>query len=171
MSEKTENKKTKSKKVKNKKTKIKKVENGQTVNVHYVGTLDDGTEFDSSRSREESISFEVGSGQLIPGFDAALHGMAVGEVKKIKLEPNEAYGQIRSEHVQSVPIQAFPPDFAFQEGAMVQGQNPEGHSVTATIDSVGEESVVLNFNHPLAGKTLNFEIELLGVEEQVLEKK
>tara|TARA_Y100001938_G_C8087586_1_gene432988 strand:+ start:2522 stop:3022 length:501 start_codon:yes stop_codon:yes gene_type:complete len=144
-----------------------KVQSGQLVNVHYVGTFEDGTEFDSSREREESISVQVGSGNLIAGFDAALHGMTVGEVKKITLEPSEAYGEVDPQFVQKVPLQSFPPDFDFQEGAMVQGQNPDGNSVTARIDSVGDDSVVLNFNHPLAGKKLNFEIELLSVEDQV----
>ena len=148
-----------------------KVQSGQLVNVHYVGTFEDGTEFDSSREREESISVQVGSGNLIAGFDAALHGMTVGEVKKITLEPSEAYGEVDPQFVQKVPLQSFPPDFDFKEGSMVQGQNPDGNSVTARIDSVGDDSVVLNFNHPLAGKKLNFEIELLSVEDQVAEQE
>lgn len=159
------------KKVEKKKVEKKKVEEGQTVSVHYVGTYEDGTEFDSSRIREEPLSFEVGSGQLIAGFDAALSGMSIGEVKSVTLQPGEAYGDTSSENVQSVPIKSFPPDFEFQEGAMVRGQNPEGRMITARVDSVGEESVVLDFNHPLAGKTLNFEIELLSVDEQVSEKE
>ena len=143
-----------------------KVENGQTVNLHYVGTLEDGTEFDSSRTRNEAMSVEVGSGKLIPGFEEALSGMSVGEVKSVTIEPTQAYGDVSSEAYQTVPRSAFPPEFTFEEGAMVQGRNPMGHSMTAKIESVSEESVVLDFNHPLAGKTLNFEIELLSIEEQ-----
>ena len=157
-------KKTKSKKSVSKKTKSSKVENGQTVSIHYVGTFDDGTEFDNSRAREEAMSLEVGSGQLIPGFEAALPGMIIGEVKNVKLPPEEAYGEVLSEAFQTVPRQAFPPDFEFQEGAMVRGQNPAGQPVTAKINSIDESSVVLDFNHPLAGKTLNFEIEVLSVK-------
>ena len=143
-----------------------KVENGQTVNLHYVGTLEDGTEFDSSRTRNEAMSVEVGSGKLIPGFEEALSGMSVGEVKSVTIEPTQAYGDVSSEAYQTVPRSAFPPEFTFEEGAMGQGRNPMGHSMTAKIESVSEESVVLDFNHPLAGKTLNFEIELLSIEEQ-----
>ena len=143
-----------------------KVENGQTVNLHYVGTLEDGTEFDSSRTRNEAMSVEVGSGKLIPGFEEALSGMSVGEVKSVTIEPTQAYGDVSSEAYQTVPRSAFPPEFTFEEGATVQGRNPMGHSMTAKIESVSEESVVLDFNHPLAGKTLNFEIELLSIEEQ-----
>ena len=143
-----------------------KVENGQTVNLHYVGKLEDGTEFDSSRTRNEAMSVEVGSGKLIPGFEEALSGMSVGEVKSVTIEPTQAYGDVSSEAYQTVPRSAFPPEFTFEEGAMVQGRNPMGHSMTAKIESVSEESVVLDFNHPLAGKTLNFEIELLSIEEQ-----
>jgi len=155
---------TKSKKTKSKKTKSKKVKSGQTVSVHYVGTFDDGTEFDSSRVREEAVSFEVGSGELISGFDAALSGMKIGEVKKVKVEPKEAYGEINPENFQTVPQTNFPNGFEFEVDNMVRGQDAEGQSVIARIDKVNEDTVILDFNHPLAGKNLNFEIELLNVE-------
>ena len=156
--------KTKNTKTKSKKTKSKKVKNGQTVNIHYVGTFDDGTEFDSSRVREEAISFEVGSGELISGFDAALSGMKIGEVKKVKLEPKEAYGEINPAAFQTVPQTNFPNGFEFEVDGMVRGKDGEGQAVVARIDKVNDDTVVLDFNHPLAGKNLNFEIELLGVE-------
>ena len=143
---------------------MNKVENGQTVSVHYVGTLDDGVEFDSSRTRGEPMSFQVGSGQLIAGFDTALPGMVVGEVKTINLTPTEGYGDIDPAAFQSVPKSAFPSDFEFDLGKAVQGQNDEGHIVSARIHSLGEEDIVLDFNHPFAGQNLNFEIELLSVQ-------
>ena len=166
MSKKVKSKKTVSKKAKTKKVKAAKVENGQTVSVHYVGTLEDGTEFDNSRQREEAMSVEVGSGQLIPGFDLALQGMEVGEVKSVKLPPDVAYGEVNPEAYQTVPHNAFPENFDFQVGGMVQGQNSNGTSVTARIDAVADESVTLDFNHPLAGKTLNFKIELLDIAKE-----
>lgn len=83
------------------------VKNGQKVSVHYVGTLDDGTEFDNSRSRGDVISFEVGSGQLISGFDSALPGMVVGEVKSVSLTPEEAYGDVNPEAIETVPKNVF----------------------------------------------------------------
>ena len=155
-----------SKQTKNKQTRSKKVKKGQTVSVHYVGTLDDGTEFDSSRIRNEAVSFEVGSGQLISGFDSAVSGMKIGEVKKIKLEPEEAYGVINPGAFQTVPHSNFPPDFSFEVDGMVRGQDPSGEPVVARIDKINEDTVVLDFNHPLAGKNLNFEIEVLSVDKQ-----
>ena len=148
-----------------KKTKNKKVTSGQTVELHYVGTLEDGTEFDSSRTRNETISVEVGSGQLITGFDNALTGMKLGEVKSITLPPGEAYGDVNPEAYETVPLTSFPDNFEPVVGGMVQGISPTGQPVVAKIDSVNEENITLDFNHPLAGKTLNFEIELVNIQE------
>jgi len=143
-------------------SKVSKARKGTRVNIHYVGTFDDGTEFDSSRIRGEELSFKVGSGELIAGFDSALKGMAVGETKTIKLTPEEAYGEPDAELFHPIPQTAFPPDFDFEVGAMVQGQSAVGEQAVARIDSVGEDTVVLDFNHPMAGKNLNFEIELIS---------
>tara|TARA_R100000234_G_scaffold19545_1_gene10985 strand:- start:1024 stop:1497 length:474 start_codon:yes stop_codon:yes gene_type:complete len=140
------------------------VKNGQKVSVHYVGTLDDGTEFDNSRSRGDVISFEVGSGQLISGFDSALPGMVVGEVKSVSLTPEEAYGDVNPEAIETVPKNVFPPGMPLTVGGMVQGTAPTGQPVIARIDAIEGESVTLDMNHPLAGKNLNFEIELVSIE-------
>ena len=155
-----------SKKTKSKNTRSKKAKKGQTVSVHYVGTFDDGTEFDSSRERNEAISFEVGSGQLLSGFDSAVSGMKIGEVKKIKLEPEEAYGNVNPNAFQDVPHSNFPPDFSFEVDGMVRAQDPQGDSIVARIDKIDNDTVTLDFNHPLAGKSLNFEIELLSVDKK-----
>lgn len=144
---------------------MRKAIKGRTVNVHYVGTLDDGTEFDSSRSRGETISFEVGGGQMIRGFDAATEGMTVGQTKSIKLSPTDAYGDVNPEAFQTVPNNAFPEDFVPETGAMVHGQTPEGQNFSARIHELQENTVTLDFNHPMAGKSLNFEIELVSVGE------
>ena len=143
-----------------------KVQMGQTVNVHYTGTLPDGTEFDSSHTRGEPITFELGSGQLIAGFDSAVTGMAVGETKQVILEPAQAYGEHNPELIQEVAKDAFPPDFSFVVGGVVQGQNALGQPVFATVESVGDEAVSLDMNHPMAGKTLTFDIELVGVNSE-----
>lgn len=140
---------------------------GKTVSVHYVGTLEDGTEFDSSRARGETLTFELGSGQLIEGFDTAVKNMTVGETKNIKLAPNEAYGEENPELFKEIPKEEFPDDFEFSVGSIVHGTGPADTPVQATIAEVRNESdggtVLLNFNHPMAGKTLNFEIELVDV--------
>tara|TARA_R110002073_G_C9099577_1_gene548596 strand:- start:96 stop:533 length:438 start_codon:yes stop_codon:yes gene_type:complete len=144
---------------------INAVQSGQTVSVHYRGTLDDGSEFDNSRTRGEAMQVEVGSGQLIAGFDAALMGMTVGEVKNIHLGAEDAYGLIHEEAVQEAPKDLFPADFVFKTGEMVQGQTPTGQPVMAKIVEEKESTVVLDMNHPLAGKDLNFEIELVNIEQ------
>ena len=140
------------------------VENGNTVSVHYRGTLNDGTEFDSSHSRGEPLSFQVGTGQMISGFDAALPGMAVGETKNITLTPDQAYGDTNPEAITDIPKTAFPDGFDFQVEAMIQGQNDRGQPLVGTINEVKEDAVTIDFNHPMAGKDLNFEIELVSID-------
>ena len=139
-------------------------ENGNIVKVHYKGTLDDGTVFDSSYERQEPIQFQLGSGQMIPGFDTAVTGMAVGEVKKVKLTANEAYGQVDPARVGEIEKSNFPEDFQFGQGVAVQSATPQG-PVFGTIQEVKDNTVMIDFNHPMAGKDLNFEIELVNVEE------
>ena len=141
---------------------MSKVEKGDTVKIHYIGTFDDGTQFDNSRERELPISFEAGSETLLPAFETAVYGMKVGEVKNIHLTPEDAYGTPRPELVQPVPSSAFPNDYKFQAGAIVEGQGPQGQRLMARIESVDGETVVLDYNHPMAGKNLNFEIEVVG---------
>jgi len=142
---------------------MSKIKNGQTVSVHYVGTFEDGTEFDSSRQRDEPLSFQVGSGQLIPGFNDAVVGMALGETKQVCLNPPEAYGEIDPEAVQTVTKDVFPGDFDPVIGQTVVGQNENGDQMMAKINSFNDEGITLDFNHPMAGKTLNFEIEVISV--------
>jgi len=139
------------------------VTTGQIVNVHYVGTFDSGEEFDNSRSRD-ALEFQVGGDQMIAGFDAALVGMTVGETKNITLAPQDGYGPSLDQLVQTVPKAQFPEGFVFDAGGVVQGENDEGQPVFATICEAMEDVVTLDFNHPLAGKNLNFEIELISVQ-------
>jgi len=140
------------------------VENGNTVSVHYRGTLSDGTEFDSSHGRGEPLSFQVGSGQMISGFDAALPGMAIGDTKNISLGPDEAYGLSNPELIGDIPKEAFPPGFSFEVGTMVQGQDEQGRALVGKINEAQDETVTVDFNHPMAGKDLNFEIELVSID-------
>ena len=140
-----------------------KVTTGQNVNVHYKGTLSDGTEFDNSKVRGQTLGFEVGSGQMIKGFNDAVIGMAIGETKSVTLTPDQAYGFRNEEAVQPVPRTAFPADFDFTVGNTVQGNGPMGPFLAKILD-VTDEAVVLDMNHPLAGESLSFEIELVSVE-------
>jgi len=147
-------------------TTAKTAEVGNNVTVHYVGTFEDGTEFDSSHKRGEPIEFEVGAGMMIPGFDQAVVGMAEGDEKTVNLEPIEAYGDRDERRMQPVPMSAFGPDYEFTVGAVVQGQQ-EGRDTPflAKIHALHEETkeVVLDLNHPLAGKNLNFNIEMVKI--------
>ena len=141
------------------------VQSGQKVSVHYKGTLDDGSEFDNSRTRGEAMQVEVGAGELIAGFDMALLGMTIGEVKNITLSPEEAYGEPDPSAIQEAPKTVFPPSFVFKVGEVVQG-NQSGQPLIATILEEKGDTVVLDFNHPMAGKNLNFEIELMNIQQE-----
>jgi peptidylprolyl isomerase len=140
--------------------------NGSMVNVHYKGTLKDGTEFDNSHKRGQTLSFQIGSGRMIRGFNDAVVGMDIGQTKNITLSPLEAYGERIEEAQQVVPRGAFRDVDNMEVGGMVQGNGPNGPFL-AKIKDLQEESVTLDLNHPLAGEELNFEIELVSVDEAV----
>jgi len=140
-----------------------KVTDGHNVKVHYRGTLTDGTEFDNSRVRGETLDFEVGDGRMIRGFNNAVVGMTVGETKKFTLSPEEAYGQRNPNAFQPVPRTAFGPDFEFHVGETIQGNGPAGPFL-AKIHELQEENVILDMNHPLAGESLTFEVEVVATD-------
>lgn len=135
---------------------------GDTVRIHYTGTLDDGTQFDSSAGRDP-LEFQLGGGQVIPGFDKAVEGMAVGENKSVRLEPDEAYGQRHDQLVQEVPRSALPEDVTPEEGMMLESRTPEGQVSQFVVTAVSEESITVDANHPLAGQALSFDIELVEI--------
>jgi len=138
------------------------VENGNMVTVHYRGTLADGTEFDSSRGRDP-LGFQVGSGQVIAGFNDAVVGMTEGESKTITIPAEQAYGVKNEQAIQTVAKDRFPEGFNATIGESVTGQNPNGQSFMATIVEVVDNNVILDFNHPLAGKDLTFEVEVVSI--------
>jgi peptidylprolyl isomerase len=139
-------------------------ENGNSVKVHYRGTLDDGTEFDNSRSRDATLNFELGSGNMIAGFESEIIGMNLGETKQFKITCAEAYGEHNPDAIVTVPLSSFPDQSVLTEGSVVHGKNHLGQELRATILSVGQEEVSLDHNHPLAGQDLNFEVELVEVQ-------
>lgn len=140
-----------------------KVENGHNIKVHYRGTFTDGTEFDNSRVRDETLNFKVGDPNLIQGFNEAVIGMSEGDTRIITLTPEEAYGQPDPEAFQKASRSQFPEDFVFEPGIAVMGQGENG-TFRATIHEVAEDEIVLDFNHPLAGKDLIFEIEVMHIQ-------
>lgn len=135
---------------------------GDTVRIHYTGTLSDGSTFDSSEGREP-LEFTVGSGQIIPGLDAALPGMEVGERKTVEVPADEAYGQPDPDARQAVPRADVPADIPLDIGTRLQVQTPQGQAMPVTVAEVTESEVILDANHPLAGRDLTFAIELVSV--------
>ena len=135
---------------------------GDSVKIHYTGTLDDGSQFDSSAGREP-LAFELGSGQVIPGFDKAVDGMAVGESKSVNIPAEDAYGVHHPQMVQEVPKSALPDDLVPEEGMNLQAQGPDGQVLNLVVAEVREDSITVDGNHPLAGQALNFDIELVSI--------
>ena len=135
---------------------------GNTVEVHYKGTLKDGTVFDTSHGREP-LKFTLGANAVIPGFEGAVLGMAAGECKTITIPPEEAYGEYREELVQTISREHMPSDIDPEVGMRRQVQTPSGGAFPVIISDVTTESVTLDGNPPLAGKELTFEIELVTV--------
>jgi FKBP-type peptidyl-prolyl cis-trans isomerase 2 len=141
---------------------MQKPKSGDTVRVHYTGTLEDGTQFDSSRGREP-LEFAIGEGQLIGGFENAVADLAPGESCTVTLAPAEAYGEANPEMVQDVPRDLMPDGVELKQGMVLQGQREDGRVDNFTVVSFTEETVKLDANHPLAGKALTFEIELVEI--------
>jgi FKBP-type peptidyl-prolyl cis-trans isomerase 2 len=133
---------------------------GDTVRVHYRGTLSDGSEFDSSQGREP-LEFVAGAGQVIPGFDAAVLELEPGDKTIVTIPAADAYGDHNPEGLQSFPLSAFPSPP--EVGWAVELGGPNGERIPATIVEVADEQATLDFNHPLAGKDLTFELELVEV--------
>ena len=136
------------------------VKTGDKVKIEYTGTLEDGTIFDSSADHGNPLEFEVGSGQVIKGFDDAILGMNDGEEKQFSIEPADAYGEHDPTLVQKVPREIFPQDAELVPGLLFEAGLPTGEKVPATITDVQGGIVSVDLNHPLAGKKLNFKIKL-----------
>jgi FKBP-type peptidyl-prolyl cis-trans isomerase 2 len=135
---------------------------GDTVKVHYTGTFADGTQFDSSRGREP-LEVKLGAGQVIPGFDEALTGMSVGDTKTVTIPADQAYGARREEMVQQVPRSAIPADIELAGGLRLSAQGPNGQTFNFVVASFDDQQVTLDGNHPLAGRDLTFDLELVSV--------
>jgi peptidylprolyl isomerase len=137
---------------------------GDTVKVHYTGKLEDGTVFDSSREREP-LEFTLESGQIIPGFEEAVEGMEEGEETTVEIPPEKAYGMHQEDAVMEFPVTELPDEMEPEVGMQLQLQGADGQAFPARVAEIGDETIVLDANHPLAGETLTFDIELVAVEE------
>ncbi len=135
---------------------------GDTVKVHYTGTLDDGSEFDSSKDGEPLV-FTLGAGNIIPGFEQAVLDMSIGESKKITLPCDQAYGPRHDHLVQEVPRSVIPDSIKLEAGITLRGQSAEGEAMNFTVIGFDDANVKLDGNHPLAGHDLTFELELVEI--------
>lgn len=136
---------------------------GDTVSVHYTGKLEDETVFDSSNGGDP-LSFEIGSGQIIPGFETGVIGMNPGDTKTVTIEPEQAYGPYRDDQIIEVGKEKLPEDIDPEVGQRLQVQQQNGQTAVVTVKEVTDSVVKLDANHPLAGENLTFEIELVSVD-------
>ncbi|MEX2400731.1 MAG: peptidylprolyl isomerase [Rhodothermales bacterium] len=136
---------------------------GDKVSVHYTGKLEDDTVFDSSTGGDP-LSFEIGSGQIIPGFEKGVIGMAPGDSKTVDIAPEQAYGPYRDDQIIEVSAEKLPDDIDPEVGQRLQVQQQNGETAVVTVKEVTDEVVKLDANHPLAGKKLTFDIELVSVD-------
>lgn len=143
---------------------LSKVKDGNTVKVHYTGTLKDGSVFDTSAEREP-LEFKLGEGQLIPGFEKAVVGMEEGESTKIDIPVKEAYGEAREDLIINVPKDQLPDDVEPEVGMQLQVNQPDGQPVPVRIAEISDDELTLDANHPLAGKDLSFEIEVVEIKD------
>jgi len=141
------------------------VENGDTVMVHYKGTLDDGNVFDSTLDGEPLV-FKMGSGKIMPAFEDALMGMKAFDKKNFKVEAKDAYGEYQDDLAQEVLKSNLPPDLKLEVGEVLLIGESEEDAIEFMIKEVTEDKIVLDPNHPLAGENLNFEIELVAIKKQ-----
>lgn len=141
---------------------MQKVKNGDTITVNYTGKFEDGTIFDSSLNEgREPLKATLGQNQLIPGFENGLMDMVVGDKKTIEIEPADAYGEINPNAIVDVPKAQFPEDV--EVGQVLQGQSPQGMFIVKVLE-INDDTVKVDHNHPMAGKKLIFDLELLGIE-------
>lgn len=141
---------------------MQQAKSGDTVKVHYSGRLTDGTTFDSSEGRDP-LEFKVGNGDVIKGFDEGVTGMSVGDKKTVHIPANEAYGQKDDNRIVEFPRENFPADLEPEVGMQLNMTNGSGQVIPVVIIGVGNESVTLDANHPLAGEDLIFDIELVDI--------
>jgi peptidylprolyl isomerase len=139
---------------------MSEAQNNDTVKVHYTGKLDDGTVFDSSQGGDP-LQFTLGTGQVISGFEDAVRGMSVGDTKTVHVPPEQAYGERRDDLLLEVTLDQFPS--SPQLGQQFELHTQSGKSIPATVAAVSDSHATLDANHPLAGKVLNFDLELVAI--------
>ena len=139
------------------------IKEGDKVKIEYTGTLDDGMVFDSSEKHKKPLEFEVGSKQVIKGFEEAVKGMTKDEEKEVKLQPLDAYGDLNPELIKKVSKEQLPTDKELKPGIILLASLPNGTQLPCKVTEVEDKEVTLDMNHPLAGKKLNFKIKVVEI--------
>lgn len=140
------------------------IENGNKITIEYEGKLENGTIFDSSKNHDKPLEFEVGSGQVIPGFDKAVLGMELNQEKEFTIPAKEAYGEINPELEKEIPKSSMPEGKEPQPGMTLIMTSQDGRQFPAKITKVDDNNITIDLNHPLAGKDLTFKIKILKIE-------
>ena len=146
------------------------IKRGNIVQIEYSGTLEDGTEFDSSKKHGSPLEFQTGAGMIMPGFEDALVGLNIGDEKDIVLQPSQAYGDVNGELIKQIPKDQLQSEQEVKEGMVLVVSLPNGNQIPAIIEEVKGDIVTINLNHPLAGKVLHFHIKVVGIKEGAEEK-
>lgn len=143
---------------------MREAKSGDTVTVEYTGKYEDGSVFDSSADQGKPLEFVLGQRQMIPAFEAAVTGMKENETKNIVVHPDEGYGYHRQELIVTLNRKDLPPEMELKANEFLEWQQPDGQTGLAKILELTEDKVVVDTNHPMAGKKLFFEIKLLKIE-------
>ncbi len=141
---------------------MEQAKNGDTVRIHYTGKLTDGTEFDSSHEREP-LQFRLGAGEIIPGLEREVEGMEVGSTATVTIPAADAYGEHNPAQVQAIPRAKIPDGMELSKGNRLQAQTSDGRQIALTVVDIGDQEVTVDANHPLAGKDLVFDLELVEI--------
>jgi peptidylprolyl isomerase len=143
----------------------KAIRSGDTISVHYTGKVENGEIFDTSSGRRP-LTFTVGTGQIIRGFDEAVVGMTTGQKKTVTIPPEQGYGHRQVELIVDIPKDAVPEDMEIEKGMMIELVDPQGNKMPAEVFEILDELIRMDLNHFLAGKTLVFDIEIVAIGAQ-----
>lgn len=144
---------------------MSKITEGSEVTVHYIGKFEDGSEFDNSYTRNTPLTFKIGENQMIPGFESAVLNREIKEVFDVTIPPSEAYGEYSEKNIHEVPLEKLNLPEDAPMGSKIEGTAPNGDKFLCTLKEIKEDVAILDLNHVLAGKNLNFKIEIVDIKD------
>ena len=142
---------------------VKTAQKGDTVSVEYTGTLETGETFDTSKGKEP-LQFEIGTNQVIKGFEEGVSGMKVGDEKNVKIMPSEGYGERNENYIKELPKSSVPKDLELKKGMLLIFKREDGMRIPGVVTEIKTDTIKVDFNHPLSGKTLNFKMKLVNIK-------